>query len=396
MTTAEKTAAPEYKNVNLMLIQRPSETQMRVNGTDPKLVDEYAEAMSNGEKFPPLVLFKDGKDLYLVEGFHRYEAAEKAGKKSLPCEVHFGTLREAILHAVRANAAHGQRRTQADKRRAVETLLNDPEWSHWSNNQVAKQARVSPMLVADIKAEREAKNPVLTISSYSENGDSEHKNGENGSQNGVTTYVTKHGKIATMKTGNIGKKATKNEPQEIGQIAADGTMVLKQDTPDYDSDDVFSDDSNDPIGQPETAPQQTTEADLTDDEWLETLPLFNALAPYPNNQAIFKAGALSYRTFTQSGLLGKIKNAAQVASRFAQNFTATTPDFVNAAKELGKWKHPGEWELCPKCRGCGQFWMNNQTKQHEDAGTVPSDSSNEYALRCTLTNCTCTGGHVSK
>lgn len=39
--------------------------------------------------------------------------------------------REAILFIVGANASHGLRRTNADKRRTVERLLADEEWRGW-------------------------------------------------------------------------------------------------------------------------------------------------------------------------------------------------------------------------------------------------------------------------
>ena len=45
----------------------------------------------------------------------------------------------ASAHTCGANAAHGFPRSNEDKRRAVLKLLNDAEWSHWSNCKIAKQ-----------------------------------------------------------------------------------------------------------------------------------------------------------------------------------------------------------------------------------------------------------------
>lgn len=39
----------------------------------------------------------------------------------------------------------------ADKRRAVETLLRDEEWSKWSDREVAKRAGVSHLFVANLR-----------------------------------------------------------------------------------------------------------------------------------------------------------------------------------------------------------------------------------------------------
>jgi hypothetical protein len=47
--------------------------------------------------------------------------------------------------------------TNADKRRAVLTLLEDPEWREWSDSAIAQQCHVSRPLVAEMRAEQEAK-----------------------------------------------------------------------------------------------------------------------------------------------------------------------------------------------------------------------------------------------
>lgn len=84
---------------------------------------------------------------WLADGFHRTAAAKSAGLAEIDADVRQGTRRDAILFSVGANAAHGLRRTNADKRRAVETLLRDEEWVRESVNWIAKTARVSRDLV---------------------------------------------------------------------------------------------------------------------------------------------------------------------------------------------------------------------------------------------------------
>src|SRR5437868_185898 len=76
-------------------------------------VNEYAEIMKErgDESFPAIVVFHDGKDHWLSDGFHRYAAAKKAGLVSLKSRVRQGTRRDAILNSVGANARHGLRRT---------------------------------------------------------------------------------------------------------------------------------------------------------------------------------------------------------------------------------------------------------------------------------------------
>ncbi len=65
-----------------------------------------------------------------------------------------GGERDAILRGVGSNASHGLRRTQADKRRAVERLLRDEEWSKWSNRKIAEVARVDHKTVAKVRRDR--------------------------------------------------------------------------------------------------------------------------------------------------------------------------------------------------------------------------------------------------
>ena len=67
-------------------------------------------------------------------------------------EVREGTRRDAILAAAAANATHGLRRTNADKRRAVLTLLRDPEWVKWSDRKIGAGRSVDHKTVAAIRA----------------------------------------------------------------------------------------------------------------------------------------------------------------------------------------------------------------------------------------------------
>jgi hypothetical protein len=116
-------------------------------------VAEFAEAMQLGADFPPVILFQDGSSFWLADGFHRVTAAKQAGLDTILAEVREGTLRDAILFAVGANAEHGLRRSNADKRKAVTMLLADEQWAAKSDRAIAEQCRVSHKLVADVRAE---------------------------------------------------------------------------------------------------------------------------------------------------------------------------------------------------------------------------------------------------
>ncbi|MBC7933157.1 MAG: ParB N-terminal domain-containing protein [Rubrivivax sp.] len=141
---------PKTVSVRLELLSRDRAVQSRA-ALDQKTVSEYAELMTDGAEFPALVVFDDGEKLWLADGFHRAQAAERAGLETFLCEVRGGCRRDAILFAVGANAFHGLRRSDADKRRAVEILLGDDEWVRWSDREIARLAGVSRRLVGKMR-----------------------------------------------------------------------------------------------------------------------------------------------------------------------------------------------------------------------------------------------------
>lgn len=142
----------------LATITRDPRAQPRAQLEAPT-VEAYREAMAGGEggpgwgTFPPVVVFDDGSTRWLADGFHRLEAAQLAGLTEARAEVRAGGLREAVLYSVGANAKHGLPRTNADKRRAVLTLLADPEWSARSDRWIGQQVAVSHTFVANLRAE---------------------------------------------------------------------------------------------------------------------------------------------------------------------------------------------------------------------------------------------------
>ncbi len=139
-------------NLTLTNIRTDGGTQPRAE-LDQDLIDEYATAMQEGAVFPPIIVFYDGRDYWLADGFHRWHAAALCGQSAILADIHQGTRRAAILFAASANAAHGKRRSNADKRRAVETLLRDEEWGRWSDAEIARWCLVTQPFVSKVRAE---------------------------------------------------------------------------------------------------------------------------------------------------------------------------------------------------------------------------------------------------
>lgn len=150
--------------INIADIRVNGGTQSRAS-IDRGVVSDYAEAVRDGATFPPITVFFDGSSYWLADGFHRYEAYSAAQVYDVPADIRQGTQRDAILFSVGANASHGLRRTNDDKRRAVLTLLNDPEWSSWSNREIARACGVSEYLVRDTRGicDKNADSQVRTV-----------------------------------------------------------------------------------------------------------------------------------------------------------------------------------------------------------------------------------------
>jgi hypothetical protein len=132
-------------------IRRDGGTQPRV-GMDAETVSEYAEAMAGGETFPPVTVYYDGTDHWLADGFHRVNAALNAGLAEIPADVRQGTLDDAKWHAAGANATHGLRRTNADKRKSVELALSTERGRASSDRVIADQCGVSHPTVTAVRA----------------------------------------------------------------------------------------------------------------------------------------------------------------------------------------------------------------------------------------------------
>ena len=177
--------------INISQIIATPETQSRCK-LDPKTIKEYADLMKSGVIFPPVILYSEGKDSegkkwHLADGFHRLEAAKKCNLSTINAEIREGSKSDAVLYSVGANATHGLRRTSADKKKAVETVLKNDEWKKWSSNEIAKICGVSHPFVGKIRKE------------LYPNQKSEER-----------IYNDKHGNTKVMNTGNIGKNHNKS------------------------------------------------------------------------------------------------------------------------------------------------------------------------------------------
>ena len=197
---------PTVGNLRLARIRTDGGTQPRL-AINEQVVAEYADLYRAGAHLPPVTVFSDGATYWLADGFHRYWANQRAGRDVVAAEVHPGTQRDAVLYSVGANATHGLRRTNADKRKAVLTLLEDEEWSQWSDREIARRCGVGHEMVGKQRL-------VLVESTSMESGGR------------VRTFVHhRSGKPTRMKTANIGRSRRPVPGQSGDGHEFEGTAV---------------------------------------------------------------------------------------------------------------------------------------------------------------------------
>lgn len=186
----------------LDLIRTDGGTQTRA-ALDQTRVDEYAERMLEGDVFPPVDVWFDGESYWLSSGFHRLAARKQARSTSqdsafgeILATIHQGSLRDAKLHGAGQNATHGWPRTNEDKRRAVLLFLEDPEWSTWGDNVIARYCHVSQPFVSKLR--KSSTNNVISKRMY-----------------------TRNGKVAEMNTSAIGAKNANGSNPLPGVVTAE-------------------------------------------------------------------------------------------------------------------------------------------------------------------------------
>jgi len=216
MATVEVVAKTKVIKLPLEALTFNSETQCRA-AIDMARVAEYKELRLSGVEFKdPGVVFFDGNTYWGADGFHRYQAHKDAGDFEMVVCVYQGTKRDAILYAVGANATHGLNRTNADKRRAVETLLRDPEWSKWSDREIGKKAAVDHKTVGAIRAQL---NPVGEIPHLTSEAPTVARKGSDGKLYPVKPRVEKPkpvGKVETPKSS--APEPPQSERRSVGLV----------------------------------------------------------------------------------------------------------------------------------------------------------------------------------
>jgi len=147
--------------MKLSQITLDTSLQMREK-IDAEVVAEYCQAILDGAKFPPIVLFHDGKNYYIGDGWTRIFAHKKAGFEIINADVRMGSYDDALDYALKdANKDHGQRYTNADKRKKVLKAVHTPRYSEASARKLGEICNVSHAFVAKVREETGTKPDVI-------------------------------------------------------------------------------------------------------------------------------------------------------------------------------------------------------------------------------------------
>jgi len=140
----------QIKTLRLDQISIHGNTQFREQ-INTQTVNDYAEKMSEGAKFPPLIVVSDGTTNWLVDGYHRYHASKKVGFTDIQVEISNGSKLDAQVIAMGVNNNHGLQRDGMTKRKVVEAALIHPHTKDKSDREIARICGVSHPYVAGIR-----------------------------------------------------------------------------------------------------------------------------------------------------------------------------------------------------------------------------------------------------
>jgi hypothetical protein len=209
------------QELELDQINRSGGTQIRA-AYDRATIDRYKDLHEAFVELPPVIVFFDGTDYWLADGFHRVQAraetAEIPAKEviRIKSEVRTGTQRDAIKYALSANVTHGLPRNNDDLRRAIVRCLDDAEWSKLSNIKIAAMCGCSESMIRKVKGEREQPESVCDDTSHSANVEQRVKSSElEGAAESTETALVMVAKELL--------KPTQIDPEdaEIGDVLAD-------------------------------------------------------------------------------------------------------------------------------------------------------------------------------
>lgn len=143
----------EEMEVSLDAIKvHPEMLQVRAR-TDQKVSSRYAKARATGSKFPPVILFRIDGELYLVDGFHRFDAWLHLGLPTILAVIREGTMEDALLAAIEANGDDkvDRKLNEEDCRHAAVLMIRNEMFREWSDSEIGRRCGLYSGVVKKIR-----------------------------------------------------------------------------------------------------------------------------------------------------------------------------------------------------------------------------------------------------
>lgn len=184
-------------------LRRDGGTQMR-DQLSEEAIEQYTIAYRNGEKMPAIIVFNDGENFWIADGFHRDESAGRAGLDEIECEVRQGTVQDAIFYALKtANRKHGLQLNRASKRIKARRILLLADEAQKFNRVLEREWGLSESLFRSVRKELESSGELSASETQTRKGE-------------------RNGKPIEMNTAKIGyaNKATPYDPDNPLHVKA--------------------------------------------------------------------------------------------------------------------------------------------------------------------------------
>lgn len=173
---------------------------------DQDTIQSYMSDMESGAQFPPVTVYFDGLDYWLVDGFHRVKAHLQLDRLSVEAEIMQGALADAQWHSYGVNKGHGLRRNDGDKARATQAALRHGKSAGLSDRQIGLHVGVHHSTVGHYRKLLSGESSQIA----KEKEDARAESGTGDSQPD-TRIAIRNGKEYTMNVQNIGKHAPRVE-----------------------------------------------------------------------------------------------------------------------------------------------------------------------------------------
>ena len=144
----ESGQTPTRETLALEKLVTDAGTQVRSEISE-YIVAEYVDALGEGARFPPVVVFRGKAADVLADGFHRVRTYQQAGQSEIEADVYQGNQDDALWFALGANRAHGQRLSGEDKRRAIQIAYK--AWPDVSQREIAAHVGCTHQYVGKVR-----------------------------------------------------------------------------------------------------------------------------------------------------------------------------------------------------------------------------------------------------